>query len=527
MLKNLSLKTQLGLAFAAVVALFLATMVFIAQLVSHLEGGIRYLTEYDLPLVLAVDRMDLSRSEVQQFLTDVAATHDPAAYAEAESAAKAYADASQQARTILGQEKDSRHLQALDRMDADFKVFYASGRTMAEAYVRDGIEAGNRLMKGSDGQPGFDQASERIAGQIEAFREEQLARTRRDAASDLAQVVHIEYVMLGGGALATLVATGLAIWIVLTVYGQIGGEPRFASKLMHRIGAGDLSTHILLRKGDSTSLMASASTMQANLRKVVAEVRERAHSVEQTCAEIEASGNDLATRTSAQSNALAETSAAAEELSVSADHNVSGAHNASEQARLATDTAQQSGALVDRFVDTMHDIQQSSRQIGDIIGVIDGIAFQTNILALNAAVEAARAGEQGRGFAVVAGEVRTLAQRSAEAAKDIRRLISGSVDRVDQGSALVEQARTSMQAVVTETQRVMQLMDDVSTTSREQGDAITAVSQSIEEMDQVTQHNAALVEESAAASASLRQQAQALTQSVALFELGDGAPVRA
>ena len=527
MLKNLSLKTQLGVGFAAVVALFLATMVFIAQLVAHLEEGIRYLSDDDLPMLLAVDRMDLNRSEVQQFLTDVAATHDPAAYAEAEAAERSYAEASQLVRTILGRHQDTAQLQQLDQMDADFKAFYASGRTMAEAYVRDGIEAGNRLMKGADGQPGFDQASERIAGQIEAFREEQLARARRNVENDLAQALNIERVMLVGGALATLVATGFAIWIVLTVYAQIGGEPRFAVKLMQRIGAGHLATTVRLRPGDTSSLMASASAMQTSLRTVVAEVRERAHSVELTCAEIEAGGNDLATRTAAQSNTLAETSAAAEELTASADHNVTGAQGASEQARLATGTAQQSEALVDRFVETMHDIQQSSRQIGDIIGVIDGIAFQTNILALNAAVEAARAGEQGRGFAVVAGEVRTLAQRSAEAAKDIRQLISGSVDRVDQGSALVEQARSSMQAVVAETQKVMALMDDVANTSREQGSAISAVAQSIEEMDQVTQRNAALVEESAAASSSLRQQAQALTQSVARFELGEGAPVRA
>jgi methyl-accepting chemotaxis protein len=333
--------------------------------------------------------------------------------------------------------------------------------------------------------------------------------------------------MLLGGALATLAATGSAIWIVLTVYAQIGGEPYFAVRLMQRIGAGNLVTPVHLRRGDTTSLMASARAMQENLRTVVAEVRDRARSVEQTCAEIEAGGNDLATRTAAQSNTLAETSAAAEELTASADHNVSGAHDASAQARQATDTAQHSGVLVDRFVETMHAIQQSSRQIGDIIGVIDGIAFQTNILALNAAVEAARAGEQGRGFAVVAGEVRVLAQRSAEAAKDIRQLISGSVARVDQGSALVEQARSAMQAVVAETQRVMALMDDVASTSQEQGGAISAVAQSSEEMDQVTQQNAALVEESAAASSSLRQQARALTQSVARFELGDSTTVRA
>jgi methyl-accepting chemotaxis protein len=520
MIKNFSLKTQLGVGFAIVVALFLATLVFIAQLVTHLEDGLRFLKEDDLPMLLAVDRMDLKRSEVQQFLTDVAATHDPAAYGEAEAAAKDFRQASQRVRDILSKERDGAQTKALDQMDTDFKLFYDAGRVMAEAYIKDGIESGNRLMKGSDGQPGFDQASERIADQITRFREEQVARTNRDVDNDLTQVIHIERVMLAGGALATLVATGLAVWIVLTVYGQIGGEPRFAVKLMQRIGAGNLGSDIRLRKGDSTSLMASASAMQTSLRTVVAEVRERSHSVEATCSEIEAGSQDLANRTSTQSNALAETSAAAEQLTASADHNRTGASEATEQARLASASARESGELVGRFVETMHQIQHSSRQIADIIGVIDGIAFQTNILALNAAVEAARAGEQGRGFAVVAGEVRSLAQRSAEAAKDSRTLISGSVDRVDQGSALVERARGAMEAVVTETQRVMQAMADVASTSSEQSNAIGAVAQSIQEMDQVTQQNAALVEESTAATASLRQQAEALTHAVALFELG-------
>ncbi|WP_310565661.1 methyl-accepting chemotaxis protein [Hydrogenophaga sp.] len=526
MIHRLSLKSQLGAGFAVVVALFVITLAFVAQRVAHLEEGMRQLSNDDLPLLLAVNQMDLKRAEVQQFLTDVAATHDPAAYREADEAAQAFVAASAQVRAVLSRTNDAAHLRALDAIDTDFKAFYTSGKTMAEVYLRDGLEAGNRLMKGADGQPGFDQASEAVAGKITAFHDEQLQRTGRGTADDLAQVLAIERGMLLGGLLATAVATACAVWIVLSVYRQLGGEPHFVVKLMQRMGEGNLASDIRLRPGDTRSMLANIKGMQENLRQVVADVRDRAHSVEATCSEIEGGGHDLASRTAAQSNALAQTSAAAEELTASADHNVSGAHGASQQARMATDTAQQSGELVERFVQTMHDIQQSSRQIADIIGVIDGIAFQTNILALNAAVEAARAGEQGRGFAVVAGEVRVLAQRSAEAAKDIRQLISGSVDRVDQGSALVEQARQSMAAVVEETQRVMALMDDVADTSREQGSAITAVAQSIQEMDQVTQHNAALVEESAAASASLRQQAQALTATVSRFELG-AAPVRA
>jgi methyl-accepting chemotaxis protein len=408
-------------------------------------------------------------------------------------------------------------------MEADFKTFYASGKIMAEAYIKEGIDAGNLLMKGSDGKPGFDQASEAVSEKIARFRETQLERTRSDAANGVTQVRHIEKVMLMGGLIATLVATGCALWMVWTVYAQIGGEPRFVVKLMHRIGAGNLGSTIRLRPGDTLSLMASIHTMQDKLRTVVTEVRDHAHAVEATCSEIESGSHNLADRTSSQSNALAETSAAAEQLTASVDHNVKDTHTASDQARAATQTAEQSGALVARFVDTMHEIQASSRQIADIIGVIDAIAFQTNILALNAAVEAARAGEQGRGFAVVASEVRSLAQRSAGAAKDIRGLIGGSVERVEQGSALVTQARAAMDDVVTGTQRVLQAMAEVASTSAEQGRAVSAVAQSIQKMDQVTQQNAALVEESAAATASLRHQAQALTQSVALFELGRNA----
>lgn len=290
MLKNLSLKSQLGAGFAVVVALFLATMVFVAQLVAHLEKGVTGLNETDLPLLLAVERMNLSRSEVQQFLTDVSATHDPEAYAEAEEFLKAYRTASQEVRQILARSGDQATAARLDTMDKDFTTFYDSGKAMAEAYIRDGLEAGNRLMKGSGGQPGFDQASERIAEQIEALREVALKQAHQTVASDLGQTRRIEWVMLFGGALATLAATVLAIWIVLTVYAQIGGEPRFAVKLMQRIGAGNLGSNIRLRQGDTRSLMASAAAMQASLRTVVSEVREHAHAVEDTCTELESGG---------------------------------------------------------------------------------------------------------------------------------------------------------------------------------------------------------------------------------------------
>jgi len=520
MIHRLNLKSQLGAGFALVVALFVLTLMLIAQRVAHLEKGMRQLGEDDLPMLLAVDEMNLQRVQLQQFLTDVAATRDPAGVREAEAAAKAFQAASAQVRAVLSRERSAEQLRALDAIDADFRTFQASGQAMADAYLRDGQEAGARLMKGAAGQPGFYQAGTAIAAKVDALHAALLQRTRGDAADDLAEVLAIERTMLVGGGLAALAATACAVWIVLTVYGQLGGEPSFVVTLMQRMGEGNLASPIRLREGDTRSMLANVKAMQDNLRNVVAQVRDRAHAVEATCSEIEAAGNDLAQRTAAQSNALAETSAAAEQLTASVEHNVGGTRSASDQARTMTQAAEHSGALVARFVDTMQDIQASSRQIGDIIGVIDGIAFQTNILALNAAVEAARAGEQGRGFAVVAGEVRSLASRSAEAAKDIRTLIGGSVDRVEQGSALVSQARSAMEEVMAGTQRVLQAMADVASTSAQQGSAVGAVAQSIEEMDNVAQQNAAMVEESAAATSSLRQQALALTATVARFELG-------
>ena len=519
MIHRLSLKSQLGTGFAVVVAVFVVTLVFVAQRVAHLEQGMRLLGEQDLPALLAVDQMDLKRSEVQQYLTDVAATHDPAAYQEAEAAAQAFTAASSQVRTILSKAGDTAHLQALDAIDADFKTFYGAGKAMAETYVRDGMEAGNRLMKGADGQPGFDQASAAVASKLKSFHEDQLVRTRRDAADDLAQVLAIERGMLIGGVLATLLATACAVWIVQTVYGQLGGEPSFVVRLMQRMGQGNLSSSIRLGKGDNHSMLAHIKGMQDKLREVVAAVRDRAHSVEATCSEIEASGNDLAQRTAAQSNALAETSAAAEELTASVEHNVGGTRSASEQARTTTQAAEHSGELVARFVGTMQDIQTSSRQIADIIGVIDGIAFQTNILALNAAVEAARAGEQGRGFAVVAGEVRNLAQRSAQAAREIKTLIGESVERVESGTGLVAQAGQSVGQIVDQVARVSQLIEGITLASQEQSEGISQVGDAVAQLDQVTQQNAALVEESAAAAESLRSQAQRLAEVVGSFRL--------
>ena len=522
MFKNLSLKSQLATGFAAVVAVFLVTLLVVVGLLARRGQGVQRVDEQSLPLVLAVDQMDLGRSEVQQFLTDVSATHDPAAYKEAEASAALFQSAAKTVRQVLEHDGDNAGIQELGAIETAFAAFYASGKTMAQAYVSDGIDAGNLLMKGADGKPGFDQASEAVSERLTKFRELQLQRTQKDTADVMSAAAAIQSAMLWGGLIATLLAAAFGTLIVRVILSQLGGEPRVAVNLVQRVGAGDLSSRIDVRPGDSTSLMAHLQAMQTGLRVVVATVREKAQSVESASVEIESGNDELSSRAASQASSLQETAAAMEELNATVKQNVDGARQASAMASAASATAVQGGELVARFVDTMQGINGASHKISDIIGVIDGIAFQTNILALNAAVEAARAGEQGRGFAVVASEVRSLAGRSAEAAKAIKALISASVEQVDEGAALVSRAQAAMTEVVDGIRGVSDTVGEMTSASAEQSAGVTLVAESITAMDRVTQQNAALVEQSAAAAVTLRQQAQALAQAVAVFKLGAG-----
>ncbi|MBT9553260.1 MAG: Tar ligand binding domain-containing protein [Hydrogenophaga sp.] len=307
--------------------------------------------------------------------------------------------------------------------------------------------------------------------------------------------------------------------LVRSIRRQLGAEPGEAAALAQSVAAGDLSFRVDVRPGDSTSLMAHLKAMQESLAKVVANVRQNAESVATASAQIAQGNADLSSRTEQQASALEETSASMEQMGSIASQNADNARQASQLAASASTVAVEGGEVVGQVVQTMKDINDSSKKINDIIGVIDGIAFQTNILALNAAVEAARAGEQGRGFAVVAAEVRNLAQRSAEAAKEIKGLIMASVDRVEQGTALVDRAGSTMQEVVSSIRRVTDIVGEISSASNEQSAGVGQVSEAVSQMDQATQQNAALVEESAAAASSLRGQAEQLVQAVAVFRL--------
>jgi methyl-accepting chemotaxis protein len=325
-----------------------------------------------------------------------------------------------------------------------------------------------------------------------------------------------KYLVLGL-LLAAVVLLGLFSWHIV---GLLQRRIRQARQVAEQVRDGDLATRVDDAARDEISPLLSALTeMQQGLSRVVGSVRSNAESVATASAQIAQGNQDLSGRTEQQASALQQTAATMEQLGSTVRHNADSAQQANRLAQGASSVAVQGGEVVGKVVDTMQGISDSSRKIGDIIGVIDGIAFQTNILALNAAVEAARAGEQGRGFAVVASEVRSLAQRSADAAKEIKDLIGRSVEQVEQGTALVDQAGKTMNDIVGSIQRVTDIVAEINTASVEQSSGISQVGHAVSQMDQTTQQNAALVEQSAAAAESLKAQAQQLVQLVAVFKL--------
>ncbi|NRR29277.1 HAMP domain-containing protein [Oxalobacteraceae bacterium] len=324
------------------------------------------------------------------------------------------------------------------------------------------------------------------------------------------------YVLIGL-ALLLLFTISLALWYV---YRQIARSLRDAVQLSDAMAAGDLSVDIAVQgPAEVAKLLAALSGMHANFVNVVSKVRSGSDTVSTASSEIAQGNLDLSARTEAQASSLEETAASMEELNSTVKQNADNARQANQLAQSASHIAITGGEVVAQVVQTMQQISQSSKKIADILSVIDGIAFQTNILALNAAVEAARAGEQGRGFAVVASEVRSLAGRSAEAAKEIKQLIADSAQRVDQGSALADSAGSTMTEIVAGIQRVADIMGEISAASTEQSQGVAQVGEAVNDMDSVTQQNAALVEQMAAAAGSLKIQARELVDTVAVFKL--------
>jgi methyl-accepting chemotaxis protein len=345
-------------------------------------------------------------------------------------------------------------------------------------------------------------------------------KLNNDAAAHARGLSHSFFAwMLAILAVAAAAGAAAAWFISHGLLRQLGGQPDYAVGIAGAIAAGDLSVPIETRPDDRSSLLYAMKGMRDSLVNIVSQVRAGTLTIANASTEIAAGNQDLSERSERQAGTLEETASSMEELTGTVRQNADNARQANTLAESASTVAQRGGAVVAQVVQTMASINESSKQIAEIISVIDGIAFQTNILALNAAVEAARAGEQGRGFAVVAGEVRSLAQRSAAAAKEIKTLISDSVAKVDDGAKLVDEAGSTMEDIVTSVKRVTDIMAEISHASQEQSAGIEQVNRAIGQMDEATQQNAALVEQAGAAASALQDEAANLARLVSIFKL--------
>ncbi|MBX9935604.1 MAG: chemotaxis protein [Burkholderiaceae bacterium] len=409
----------------------------------------------------------------------------------------------------------SRRLDGKSQLVADLSAAF-------DAYQAAGLKATQGMLNKSVSP---EQVQRMNAAQKELARQMQLSRQQAHVTLDerftdlaAAQRKGLMVNIITG----VLIVLGLGLGsraIIASVWRDLGAEPEDAARVVRYVGQGNLSERIALLPSDSNSLMAHLQSMQRNLTDVVTRIRSSAEAMATATTQIAHGNVDLSARTAQQASALEQTAGAMEALSVTVKRNHESAQHANELVGVTSSIAVKGGAVVAQVVDTMEAINGSSRKIADIIGVIDGIAFQTNILALNAAVEAARAGEQGRGFAVVASEVRSLAGRSAEAAKEIKTLIGNSVNSVDAGCKLVEEAGSTMSQIVDSVQRAATIMQEITQASQQQALDIDQVKQAVIEMDYATRENAASVQDAATAAQSLEQQANAVVDTVSVFKV--------
>ena len=508
---NLQIGTRLMLAFAAVLSITAAIAVIGVWRLGTLKD-----TSHEIGTV------ELQRSLLAQRWASQININWVRASAALKTSDVGYIDALQKdmAATSKAISNDQKQLESMVQGDAA-KALMESVAKSRKIYV----DARAALIKRQkDGENISDAVDRELRPLAEAYLKavDQVAQHARDTLAEVQ--AHAEstaatsQVALGAGA---AIAVVLGILFAGLATRSITRPIRQAAGSAEAIAGGDLGQAIQVQgKDEAARLLQALSTMRENLARIVSNVRRSADSVATGSTEIANGNSDLSMRTEQQASALQETAASMEELSSTVKQNADNARQANQLAQSASTVAIKGGEVVAEVVETMRGINDSSKKISDIISVIDGIAFQTNILALNAAVEAARAGEQGRGFAVVASEVRSLASRSAEAAKEIKNLINDSVSRVEQGNTLVDQAGVTMNEVVSSIRRVTDIMGEISAASSEQSQGVAQVGEAITLMDQATQQNAALVEEMAAAASSLKTQAQQMVEAVSVFKLG-------
>jgi len=387
------------------------------------------------------------------------------------------------------------------------------------ALMQSGDRAGAETLLWTQAKPQYEQWLA-AANKLIDYEEARIIQNSQTANQDASQFTGV---MLAITLLAVLISVAATVLVTRSIGRELGAEPGEVRAVVQAIQQGDLTVPVQVKAGDTGSVMVAVRDMQLRFHELVSAVRDNIDQLRATSDDINSGNQNLGHRTEQAASSLEQTAASMEELTATVRQSADSARQANQLATTAASTAARGGEAMQQVVNTMQDIHHSSQKIADIIGVIDGIAFQTNILALNAAVEAARAGEQGRGFAVVATEVRSLAQRSAEAAKEIKTLIQTSVEKVDSGTQLVAHAGATIHEIVQGVQRVNGIIGEISTAAAEQSDGISQVNVAVTQLDQMTQQNGALVGESTTAAENLREQAQRLAELVAVFHVSAGA----
>ncbi|MDP3082911.1 MAG: methyl-accepting chemotaxis protein [Rubrivivax sp.] len=514
---NLRIGTRLGASFAVILALLCGIAAFGAVNTDRMHGALEDIYKNNVKPLQYMGAINGLMQRNRVLVMDMMLHPEPANIEKRDTELRANLEK-------IGKYFDA--YMATSLTDEEKKL----AATLAEArgvYVkqgllptRDAIRAGNRPEAERLYREGIGKLAPAVGKTLEELMDLQGVLADK-ADSEATQLERRTYLVTAAVAAAALLLGALLAWGITRSITQPINRAKDAAG---RVAEGDLTVDLSSEGKDETAqLLGALSNMKDNLTRIVGDVRQNSESVATASAQIAQGNQDLSSRTEQQASALQETAASMEELGSTVRQNADNAKQANQLAQGASTVAIQGGEVVSQVVETMKGINDSSKKIADIISVIDGIAFQTNILALNAAVEAARAGEQGRGFAVVASEVRSLAQRSAEAAKEIKGLINASVERVEQGTALVDQAGVTMTEIVSSIRRVTDIMGEISAASTEQNAGVAQVGQAVTLMDQATQQNAALVEESAAAAESLKQQALQLVQAVSVFRLSHGA----
>ncbi|MEL7981285.1 methyl-accepting chemotaxis protein [Vreelandella titanicae] len=516
---NTKISTRLTLGFSALLGLLvLLTAVGIYQ-VNQIDRDLTTINDVNgTKLGFAVD-MRGSVHDRAIALRDVVLTQDDtrldALRSEMELLSSDYVTASEGEHQVSSEHpsgQEERNI--LDSIDAQAATTLSLTQQVMEFRQKDQFADAQTLLLEEAG-PAYAEWLNRINQFIEL--QQALNDTTTATARDTASGFQMQ--MLGLTLFALLVGGLIAVFLSRQLLRELGAEPHEVKAFAEAIGRGELTSHGQLKKGDTRSIMASQVAMAHQLQTIVTQVRASAEAVASNSEQIAEGNNDLSSRTEQQASALAETASAMEQLNSTVKLNADNSEQASQQATSASSTAKQGGDAVSQVVATMNDLNKSSQEIAGIISTIDAIAFQTNILALNASVEAARAGEHGRGFAVVAEEVRRLAQRSADAAREINALISSNLERVNHGNERAEEASKSTEEIVAAIERVTSIMKEISYASAEQSTGVQEVGRAVTEMDQVTQQNAALVQESATSANNLRQNAHSLLHAMEVFKL--------